>query len=166
MAEQKTGWKTRAQWFVRRTVAWVIDQLVINGGGWGVSLAILYGIYVAGQASNASWMSYDRFIAELNGVILQLFSAVVTLAIGIAVQIGMLLRTGTTPGKWLVRMEVRDFQSGGRLTAGQAWRRFFASAVSYLPFLAGYLMALFQRQGRALHDIFAGTAVVPIQKNL
>jgi len=162
LAERIPGVGTRLIWFVRRTAAWLVDQVLINGAAWGISLILLFLVHLLKGALGGPAMSYEFFVAELNGLMLQGFNAVVTIAVASLVHVWMTVKTGTTPGRWLVRLEVCDHRTGGRLSIAQAWRRFFASALSYLPFLTGYLMAAFQREGRALHDLIADTRVVPV----
>ena len=84
---------------------------------------------------------------------------------GDAARVDLEVRQQILHREWVLQLEVRDAGTGATPSRGQAWRRFFFSGVSYLPFLAGYLMALFQRQGLALHDVLAGTRVVSRSKS-
>jgi uncharacterized RDD family membrane protein YckC len=68
--------------------------------------------------------------------------------------------TGRTVGKWAtgLRVERRDGERVGIL------RSLVRHTVGYLASLAtlglGFLVAAFSREGRALHDVIAGTIVV------
>jgi uncharacterized RDD family membrane protein YckC len=68
---------------------------------------------------------------------------------------------GQTVGKMAVRIKVvrRD---GGRVGLGQAFLRWLGYPASALPLGLGFLMALFNGERRALHDLLAGTAVVDL----
>ncbi len=64
-----------------------------------------------------------------------------------------------TPGKRLLGLRVLD--SDGRPAGlGRASVRFLAGALSWLTFNLGHAMAGLRRDGRALHDLLAGTCVV------
>lgn len=68
--------------------------------------------------------------------------------------------TGRTVGKWAtgLRVERRD---GGRLGFGRAILRHTVGYLASLLTLGlGFLLAAFSRDGRALHDLIAGTVVV------
>jgi uncharacterized RDD family membrane protein YckC len=68
---------------------------------------------------------------------------------------------GQTVGKMAVRIKVvrRD---GGRVGLGQAFLRWLGYPASALPLGLGVLIALFDGERRALHDMLAGTAVVDL----
>lgn len=65
-----------------------------------------------------------------------------------------------TPGKMALRLIVTDL-NGGRISFGRASGRFFGKIVSSLFFYMGFLVALFTKRKQALHDILAGTLVIP-----
>jgi uncharacterized RDD family membrane protein YckC len=46
------------------------------------------------------------------------------------------------------------------MSVARAAARFFAGSLSWLSLNLGHAMALFRRDGRALHDLIAGTAVI------
>jgi uncharacterized RDD family membrane protein YckC len=68
--------------------------------------------------------------------------------------------TGRTAGKWATGLRV-ERAGGGRLSFSRALLR---HSVGYLLSLitlgTGFLVAAFHREGRALHDLIAGTVVV------
>jgi uncharacterized RDD family membrane protein YckC len=66
---------------------------------------------------------------------------------------------GATPGKQLLQLTI-VLSDGSRLSAGQAVGRFFAWLVSYIPFMAGLIMAGFDAEKRALHDRICDTRVI------
>ncbi len=67
---------------------------------------------------------------------------------------------GTTPGKRFVGIKIVDAKSFAEITNTQAITRSLGYIVSTIPFGIGFLMVLFRKDKRALHDILANTAVV------
>lgn len=67
---------------------------------------------------------------------------------------------GRTIGKWAtgLRIVTKDGTSVGFLAV--LLRHVIGYPVSTIPFCAGFLLAVFNRRGRALHDYIAGTMVV------
>jgi uncharacterized RDD family membrane protein YckC len=66
---------------------------------------------------------------------------------------------GQTPAKMLYGIQVRSTTLDS-LTWGQAIRRAIGYFLSSLFFSAGFLLMLFNRNHRALHDFIAGTRVI------
>ncbi|MAL03282.1 MAG: hypothetical protein CL625_03255 [Arenimonas sp.] len=64
-----------------------------------------------------------------------------------------------SPGKRLAGLKVVG-TDGGRPGTGRIVARFFAGAPSWLLLHLGHAMAAIRRDGRALHDLVAGTQVV------
>jgi uncharacterized RDD family membrane protein YckC len=64
-----------------------------------------------------------------------------------------------TPGKRAVDIAVVDM-SGRRLGWARAAGRFFAGALSWMTLNLGHALAGWRSDGRALHDLLAGTRVV------
>lgn len=67
--------------------------------------------------------------------------------------------TGQTPGKMLFKLKV---VGPDNKTVGmeRAFLRWFGYVVSAIPIMGGFLMALMDKKGQALHDKIAGTFVV------
>ncbi|WP_433158709.1 RDD family protein [Kribbella sp. CA-247076] len=72
---------------------------------------------------------------------------------------GCLAVAGRTPGKGIVGLRVVR-ADGGTLPTGRALVRVCAVPLSMAFFGAGFVLSVFQREHRALHDLIAGTAVV------
>jgi uncharacterized RDD family membrane protein YckC len=68
-------------------------------------------------------------------------------------------RWQATPGKRLLGLRVVKID-GRAMSVARAAARFFAGSLSWLSLNLGHAMALFRRDGRALHDLIAGTAVI------
>lgn len=64
-----------------------------------------------------------------------------------------------TPGKRLLSLHVLDM-AGGPAGWSRATVRFFAAGLSWLTLNLGHAMAGLRRDGRALHDLLAGTQVL------
>ena len=72
---------------------------------------------------------------------------------------------GTTPGKRLVGIKIVDAKTYKDITNKQAITRSLGYIVSTLPFGIGFLMVLFRRDKRALHDLLANTVVIYEERN-
>lgn len=69
---------------------------------------------------------------------------------------------GQTVGKMAVHIKVVRREDGGPLGLGRASLRLLGYLASTLPLLAGFLMAPFDRERRALHDHLAGSVVIEL----
>ena len=70
------------------------------------------------------------------------------------------MKYGTTFAKRLFRIYVVNQGDLGALTMRQSIVRYLAYFVSALPLGAGYTMAGFHPEKRALHDLIAGTSCI------
>lgn len=64
-----------------------------------------------------------------------------------------------TPGKRILGIHIVR-KSGRKLGVGMAFGRFLAYYPSFLSFYIGFLMPLWTKEKRALHDMICGTRVV------
>lgn len=64
-----------------------------------------------------------------------------------------------TLGKRVLGIAVTDLR-GGRVSFGRATGRYFASYISFIILLLGFLIQPFTAKRQALHDMIAGTLVV------
>ena len=67
---------------------------------------------------------------------------------------------GATPGKKLLHIKVVDAKTLDDITNKQAITRSLGYIPSTLLFCAGFLMVLFRKDKKAMHDLLADTAVV------
>jgi uncharacterized RDD family membrane protein YckC len=131
-----------------------------------------------------------RFVAVLiDGVILFVASVVVQLAfapmlrsgrmdlalmaLGVEYLIGLAIgatyegvfvsRFGATPGKMALDLKVVR-PDGGSISLGRAVGRYFAKMVSAVILGIGYIMAGFDSQKRALHDMICDTRVIKVNR--
>ena len=93
-------------------------------------------------------------------------SAVLAPCVALALVLGLvytaafaLLWNGRTPGRRLLGIRLVD-RTGLAPTPGRAITRAALAVVSFIPFLAGFWLALFDRRGQTLHDKLTQTFVV------
>jgi uncharacterized RDD family membrane protein YckC len=65
-----------------------------------------------------------------------------------------------TPGKPLLSVRIVEGETGARPSVGKCIGRYFAYAVSSLPFLVGLILVAFDRRKRGWHDMIAGTVLI------
>src|ERR1035437_5133942 len=69
-------------------------------------------------------------------------------------------RLGATVGKYILNIRVTD-ENCVFLSFKKASGHAFARLLSIIPFLTGYLMALFTEKKQTLHDLLSGCIVIP-----
>ena len=89
------------------------------------------------------------------GVVVYALSLVITAAYNVY----FVGRHGATPGKMALKIKV-VMADGSALTYGRAASRYFGELLSSLTCMAGYVVAAFDQEARALQDHVAGTRVV------
>jgi len=67
---------------------------------------------------------------------------------------------GATPGKKFVHIKIVDAKTFQDIDNRQAITRTFGYIVSTFAFFIGFIMVVFRKDKRGLHDLLAGTAVV------
>jgi uncharacterized RDD family membrane protein YckC len=146
--------------FWRRFAAVLIDavilaipMLVVEG----LLFAVL-GVSMAGMAPNP-----NATPAQALGTLAPMFGAIglawlVNLAIGCTYETFFLVKYAATPGKMALGVQVLR-PDGSKLSVGRAIGRHFAKMVSGMILGIGYIMAGFDSQKRALHDLMCDTRV-------
>ena len=81
------------------------------------------------------------------------------LGLALLIQVFGLNLWGTTPGKRLMGLYVFDEGGQPTLSVGKALARFGGYVLSGLSLGFGFLMILFTKSRRGLHDVLAGTYV-------
>lgn len=127
--------------FWRRSVAWLIDQLVVVGALWIVFLLILFIDHRRYIESQPLWAAALGILAPWLYFALQESGP-----------------AQATLGKRLLGIQVTDAQ-GLPIGLGRASARYFAKALSWLVLGIGFIMAGFTAHKQALHDLVAGTQV-------
>lgn len=69
-------------------------------------------------------------------------------------------RLGATVGKYILNLRVTD-ENCAFLSFKRASGHAFARFLSIIPFLTGYLMAIFTEKRQTLHDLITGCIVIP-----
>jgi len=131
--------------FLRRAIAFMIDCFFIGFLYTILAFFGVLGVYLSkGEAASAS-----SLMAPF-------------LSIGFVLYIGYFTffhaRLGQTPGKRLIRIKVVD-KNGNLLSHWTALLRSFAYLFSSMFFCAGFLIAIFGKKKRGLHDFLVGSYV-------
>ena len=85
--------------------------------------------------------------------------SVFSVVIGCTYETFFLVKFGATPGKMALGVKVVR-PDGSGLTVGRAIGRYFAKMLSGMILYIGYIMAGFDSQKKALHDMICDTRVV------
>ena len=86
-------------------------------------------------------------------------SALIGMGIACAYEAFFLVKFGATPGKMALGLKVVR-PDGSGLQAGRAIGRYFGKLLSGMILYIGYIMAGFDAQKRALHDMICDTRVI------
>jgi uncharacterized RDD family membrane protein YckC len=98
---------------------------------------------------------------EVMGPLVALFgvSTAINFLIGCTYETFFIFRFGATPGKMALSLKVVR-PDGGPIDLGRAIGRYFAKLLSTLTLLIGFIIAGFDSEKRALHDMICDTRVV------
>jgi uncharacterized RDD family membrane protein YckC len=77
-------------------------------------------------------------------------------------EIFMIGKYGATWGKMAVKIKVVA-PDGGRISYGRSTGRYFAKILSAMILYIGFLMAIWDKEKRALHDQICQTRVIKVQ---
>jgi uncharacterized RDD family membrane protein YckC len=134
--------------------AYIIDQLILNI----VALPSTIWLTVRTQkimqqglqGGQFDWASYLSYMG---------LSSAIGFLISIAYNVLFVGRFAATPGKMLVKIKIVT-ADGGRVSYLRALARLGGHFVSGLTCMFGYLMPIWDREKRALHDMMCNTRVV------
>ncbi|MBX3177227.1 MAG: RDD family protein [Candidatus Hydrogenedentes bacterium] len=84
---------------------------------------------------------------------------IISILIGLTYETYFVGKFAATPGKMVCGLKV-VMSDGGRVSYGRALGRYFATIVSQLTLMIGFIMAAFDAQKRALHDHICDTRVI------
>jgi len=87
----------------------------------------------------------------------------IQMAIGATYEGLFVSRMGATPGKMALDLKVVR-PDGGPVSLGRAVGRYFAKIVSGIILMIGYIMAGFDSEKRALHDMMCDTRVIRVKQ--
>ena len=147
--------------FWLRFVAVFIDGLIV-AIPLGILQAILFaalGVSMVGLAPNpdASPEEVLRMMAPLFGIMG--LSVLLGMVLGCTYETFFIVKYGATPGKMVVGVKVVR-PNGAGVETGRAIGRYFAKMLSAMILYIGYIMAGFDAEKRALHDMICDTRVI------
>jgi uncharacterized RDD family membrane protein YckC len=134
----------------------------IYAGFWIRFLAVLIDGVILFVAGMVVQMPFARMLTSRRlGQALTALGLVylIDMAIGATYEGVFVSRFGATPGKMALDLKVVR-PDGTPLSLGRAVGRYFAKMVSAITLLIGYIMAGFDSQKRALHDMLCDTRVI------
>jgi uncharacterized RDD family membrane protein YckC len=117
------------------------------------------GLKLAGMAPNPN-PTPDEIMAMLGPVLaVGGITAMLGMVIAWAYETFFLVKFAATPGKMALGLKVIR-PDGSKLDVGRAIGRYFAKMLSAIILYIGYIMAGFDSQKRALHDMICDTRVI------
>jgi uncharacterized RDD family membrane protein YckC len=144
----------------QRITAFLVDSAVI-GGVLALYVGLAAALITPRGVSSTQLTGIDGLMARVHQL-----NAVLGPCIALALVLGLvytaafaLLWNGRTPGRRLLGIRLVD-RTGLAPTPGRAITRAALAVVSFVPFLAGFWLALFDRRGQTLHDKLTQTFVV------
>ncbi|HVP62614.1 MAG TPA: RDD family protein [Myxococcaceae bacterium] len=144
----------------QRITAFIVDGALVGG-----VLALYVGLAAALITPHGVPATQ---LTGIDGVMARVHQlhAVLAPCVALAVVLGLvytaafaLLWNGRTPGRRLLGIRLVD-RTGLAPAPGRAIARAALAIVSFLPFLAGFWLALFDRRGQTLHDKLTQTFVI------
>lgn len=138
--------------FWKRVAAYLIDYVILTV--FAMIVGAIVGLGIGGATGFAGGS------ATTAGVASQLAGALLGFCIGL-VYYGWFHASsgGATPGKMAIGIKVVR-SNGERISLGRSIGRYFATILSGLILVIGYLMAAFTERKQALHDMICDTVVV------
>jgi uncharacterized RDD family membrane protein YckC len=109
------------------------------------------------------WIRFIAALLDWETLMALGFVYLIDLAIGATYETVFVSRFGATPGKMALDLKVVR-PDGGPVSVGRAAGRYFAKIVSGIVLMIGYIMAGFDPEKRALHDMMCDTRVVKVSK--
>ncbi len=148
MTESKYQFQYAGFWI--RVVASIVDSVIVTIGSYVLGFAAMLLVYFVTKPEGG-------LIAAFTGTQIQFIQFGASVFLAIPYYITFHYKWGSTPGKRMFKIVVRDYQTGGALTLGQSAGRYFATIISGITLGVGYLMVGFHPKKRALHELISGT---------
>ncbi len=137
--------------FWKRFAAYLIDYVILTVAG-----AVIGGVLGLGFGAAAVFSDAMQTATVLS----QVAGGLVGMALSLAYYGWFHASTGgATPGKMAIGIKVVR-SNGERLTGARSVGRYFATILSSITLLIGYIMAAFTERKQALHDLICDTVVV------
>lgn len=144
----------------QRITAFLVDGALV-GGVLAVYVGLAAALITPRGVPSTQLNGIDGVMARVHQL-----DAVLAPCVALALVLGLvytaafaLLWNGRTPGRRLLGIRLVD-RTGLAPTPGRAITRAALAVVSFIPFLAGFWLALFDRRGQTLHDKLTQTFVV------
>jgi len=147
--------------FWLRFVAVIIDGVII-AIPIGILQAMLFavmGLSMPQIAQNPNPRPEEIFAAMAPILGMVGLSSLIGMALACAYEAFFLVKFGATPGKMALGLKVVR-PDGSGITASRAIGRYFGKLLSSMILYIGYIMAGFDAQKRALHDMICDTRVI------
>ena len=142
-----------------RFVAVLIDGIILGVAGSAVQLLLLGNAFGPFTRMRQD-MPPDQALAALGAMMGTLgLSMLVGIAIGASYEGFFVSRVGATPGKMALGLKVVR-PNGGPVSLGRAIGRYFAKWLSSITLCIGYVIAGFDAEKRAMHDMICDTRVI------
>jgi uncharacterized RDD family membrane protein YckC len=142
--------------FWRRALADGVDSLLLTFLSWvllALVLAVFYALRFFAEAAELRPPFWDAFDPWM----IQVLNWGIYFSLSFPYYVYGHFKYQTTLGKRALGVFVQSVQGKGELTLAQSISRYLAYFVSSLPLGAGFFMAAFHPQKRALHDLLSGT---------
>jgi uncharacterized RDD family membrane protein YckC len=139
-----------------RFVSSLIDGIIM-GVVAGIVQVVLFGSLYLIPASQSGRVPDPTAIGSALGLIGIVY--VIQIALASTYEAFFIAKLGATPGKMVIGVKVLR-PDGSPVSLGRAYGRYFAKFISALTLLIGFIMAGFDSQKRALHDMICDTRVV------
>lgn len=133
-----------------RLAAKIIDWIVLYGAAVLVERALAAFVFNGVAPVPPDWDGVWRML---------MYSGTINTIIAVIYTVYFMARHEATPGKRILGLRVVR-ADGGRVGTGRVIGRYFAESLSFVTFLAGYVMAAFDDEKRSLHDYMCDTRVV------
>ncbi len=142
-----------------RFVALMIDSIILGVTGSALQMLFL-GSTFRPLAGLREPVPPDQAIAAFGALMGTIaLSALVGTAMSACYEAFFLSKVGATPGKMVLGLKVTR-PNGEPLSLGRAFGRYFARMLSSFTFGIGFLIAAFDSEKRAMHDMIADTRVI------
>jgi len=158
MTDTEPTFQFRYAGFWLRAAASIIDEIIVMIAAVVLTYFALGLVYAVTKAEGVT------FAQAFTGMQIQLVELGAALFISVPYHIGFHYKQGSTPGKRMLRIVVRDYQTGGRITLSQSIWRYTWSGLSGILMGAGYLMVAFHPKKRALHELLSNTVSLMVEK--
>jgi uncharacterized RDD family membrane protein YckC len=145
-----------------RFVAYLLDGIILAVVA-GIFSAFLFPTFMSRGLVRNSNPTPDEALAMILPMMGMMGAMVLlNMMVGCSYETFFIARLGATPGKMALGLKVIR-PDGGPITAGRAAGRYFAKMISSMILMIGYIIAGFDSEKRALHDMICDTRVIKSQ---